>query len=336
MFMNEKSQNSLEFLKLITSELDKNNIPYWIDCGTLLGAYRESDFIEHDGDIDISVNIDHINIVTDIFKNLEKLNLIDITKYKHEGIDVSDRLIKLAYKKNNIFVDCRWMDIYFYRKKGDIYEHCLFSDQYNSKLKTPSKCIEHLNKIKIKDAEFSCPSYIKTVLKSRYGRYYMVPQTRCNEHNKEWTEVNDNVSDAYLFDDNKDPVICYTSLVGDMFHTGHFNLLKKCRDLFDKVIVGVHNDEGVMTYKDKPIDSYEVRLKNIKDTGLYDEIYENAPVITTQSFIDSLNIDFVVAGKEEDEKINKMYPINKKQLYLINRTPGISSSLLKNRIKSVL
>lgn len=334
--MNEKSQNSLEFLKLITSTLDKNNIPYWIDCGTLLGAYRESDFIEHDGDIDISVNIDHINIVTDIFKNLEKLNLIDITKYKHEGIDVSDRLIKLAYKKNNIFVDCRWMDIYFYRKKGDIYEHCLFSDQYNSKLKTPSKCIENLNKIKIKDVEFSCPSNIKTILKSRYGRYYMVPQKRCNEHNKEWTAVNDNVSDEYLFEDDKNPVICYTSLVGDMFHIGHFNLLKKCKDLFDKVIVGVHNDIDVMSYKEKPVDSYEVRLNNIKNTGLYDEIYENAPVITTQPFIDNLKIDFVVAGKEDDDKINKMYPINKKQLYLIHRTPGISSSLLKNKIKSVL
>lgn len=332
--MNEKSQNSLDFLKLITSELDKNNVPYWLDCGTLLGAYRDSNFIENDGDIDVSVNINYLDIVTNIFKNLEKLNLIGIINYKHEGNDVSDKIIKLIYKKNNVGLNCRWMDIYFYRKKGDIYEHCLFSDQYNSKFKTPSKCIEHLSKIKIKDVEFSCPSNIKTVLKLRYGRYYMVPQTRCNEYNAEWTEVNDNIDDEYLFDESKNPVICYTSLVGDIFHIGHFNLLKKCKDLFDKVIVGVHNDEDVMIYKEKPMDSYDVRLKNIKNTGLYDVIYENAPAITTQSFIDDLNVDFVVAGKEDDEKINKLYPINKKQLYLINRTPGISSSFLKNKIKN--
>jgi cytidyltransferase-like protein len=336
MITNQKSKNSLEFLKLITSEFDKNNVPYWIDCGTLLGAYRESDFIEHDDDIDISVNIDHLNVTTNTLKNLEKLSLIDIIKYQHDGVDVSDKIIKLVYKKNNSIVDSRWMDIYFYRKKGDIYEQCLFSDQYTSKLKTPSKCIDRLNKIKIQDVEVSCPSYIKTVLKLRYGRYYMVPQTRCEVHNKDWIDIDDNVCDEYLVEVDKYPVVCYTSLVGDIFHVGHFNLLKKCRDLFDKVIVGVHNDDDIMTYKNKTIDPYEVRLKNIKDTGLYDEIYENAPVITTQSFIDNLNVDFVVAGKEENNYLDKMYPINKKQLYLINRTPGISTSILKNKLMSVL
>jgi phosphorylcholine metabolism protein LicD len=81
MIINEKSKNSLEFLKLITSELDKNNIPHWIDCGTLLGAYRESDFIEHDDDIDISVNIDHLNIVTNIVANADFSGLIaDVNK----------------------------------------------------------------------------------------------------------------------------------------------------------------------------------------------------------------------------------------------------------------
>ena len=122
---------------------------------------------------------------------------------------------------------------------------------------------------------------------------------------------------------------CYTSLVGDLFHEGHYNLLKRCKKLFQKVIVGVHNDEQVMSYKEKPLDSYEVRLENVKKTGLFDEIYENAPVITTQSFIDDLEVDFVVAGRESSEKIKKMYPVDINRLHLIERTPNISSSMLR-------
>ena len=35
--------------------LNKNNIDYWLECGTLLGAIRNNDFIHNDTDIDISI-----------------------------------------------------------------------------------------------------------------------------------------------------------------------------------------------------------------------------------------------------------------------------------------
>ena len=36
------------------------------------------------------------------------------------------------------------------------------------------------------------------------------------------------------------------------------------KENFDKLIVGVHNDEQVMTYKQKPIISYKDRLDILK------------------------------------------------------------------------
>jgi lipopolysaccharide cholinephosphotransferase len=49
-------QELLNILKTIDEIFDNNKIDYWIDAGTLLGAYRNNGFIPWDDDIDISVN----------------------------------------------------------------------------------------------------------------------------------------------------------------------------------------------------------------------------------------------------------------------------------------
>ena len=76
----------------------------------------------------------------------------------------------------------------------------------------------------------------------------------CEELNKEWWEITDNAGKDNEYH------IAYTYGVYDMFHVGHLNLLSRIKDNFDRLIVGVHNDEQVMTYKQKPIISYKDRL----------------------------------------------------------------------------
>jgi len=44
-------------LQKVVEILDKNNIPYYLDCGTLLGCVRENKIMEHDSDVDVSVHL---------------------------------------------------------------------------------------------------------------------------------------------------------------------------------------------------------------------------------------------------------------------------------------
>ena len=67
--MNNKIKYSIECLKLVTDEFDENNVPYWLDYGTLLGAYRESTLISYDYDMDIGVEIKYSDKIKSILDN---------------------------------------------------------------------------------------------------------------------------------------------------------------------------------------------------------------------------------------------------------------------------
>ncbi len=51
----ELKKIQIDILNVVTEFCDKNNINYWIDCGTLLGAIRHKGYIPWDDDIDIGM-----------------------------------------------------------------------------------------------------------------------------------------------------------------------------------------------------------------------------------------------------------------------------------------
>ena len=125
----------------------------------------------------------------------------------------------------------------------------------------------------------------------------------------------------------------YTYGVYDLFHIGHLNLFKRIKQNCDKLIVGVHNDEQVMTYKNKPIINYLDRLEIVKACRYVDEIYENADLITTDDILIKLKADYVFAGNENPEYLKKYYQVSPDKLILLNRTENISTSKIKEKLK---
>jgi hypothetical protein len=65
-----------ENLLLLNDFFKKKNIKYYIDCGTLLGAIRENNFIKGDTDVDIMVSEQGFYILRQNLKELENIGFI--------------------------------------------------------------------------------------------------------------------------------------------------------------------------------------------------------------------------------------------------------------------
>lgn len=96
-----------ECLRDIAKVFNEDNIPWWVDCGTLLGAYRYGGIIPWDYDIDIAVLLpDHENV-------RRSLNRLDPAKYMVQdwsGRDFPDTFFKVYVRETKDLID-----IYFYK-----------------------------------------------------------------------------------------------------------------------------------------------------------------------------------------------------------------------------
>ena len=83
--------------------------------------------------------------------------------------------------------------------------------------------------------------------------------------------------------------VVYIDMVGDLFHYGHVFALKQCKEMGDYLIVGVHNDEDVKSYKREPVMNMDQRMKVIQGCKYVDEVIGNAPLTITNDFLESRN-----------------------------------------------
>src|SRR5438105_1698161 len=59
----------------------------------------------------------------------------------------------------------------------------------------------------------------------------------------------------------------------DLFHIGHLNLLRKCKELGDRLIVGVSTDEFNRIKGKKTIVPFEERLQIVNSIRYVDEVF---------------------------------------------------------------
>ena len=130
--------------------------------------------------------------------------------------------------------------------------------------------------------------------------------------------------------------IGYIDMVGDLFHFGHVHMIKKVYDLGYTVVLGIHSDETVESYKRKPILTMDERIKTISSCKYIHSIIKDAPLIVTKKFLDKHNIDMVFHGHllKNDFKYKKMYEIPSKlgKFTRIEYFAGISTTEIINRI----
>ena len=184
--------NSVEYLKFLTTILDEKSIPYWLECGTLLGAYREGNILTHDYDVDIGVLDDYAESMKCIIDDLTKRTAVEKLPRCKDGI-----IYQLRFPNHT---PSYRLDIYFFKRVGHRIQSNFFSTGGVAKLQINATHIDTLQTIKLGDYIFKCPNNIEQFLKVRYGKNYMIPQTTgvCEELQIAWSETTDNIGNEYL------------------------------------------------------------------------------------------------------------------------------------------
>ena len=279
--MNNKIKILNNLLENVVDILNENNIPYYLDCGTLLGIIRENSIMDKDTDIDVTTHISFWG----------KLNKIDFGKYglirtRTRGCKTKGYIISVKTKTSHwycdIYVNPAFPQLDIKNFNGKNYSIPKNSELYLSQIykdwKIPSG--QHAN----------WPKYFYTgLIKSPYSKYwdldYMIqlnpipPIPKKNNLNKLfWDTYYNNSSD-----DIKQP-----STFAEFIYTNYVNDVNKsildlgagnCRDSVffhskgNKVTPIDYNGQQNNTSIDLNLIKEDVEYFLKEDTNTYDIIY---------------------------------------------------------------
>ena len=161
-FTNEQKTIISDILKALTPLLKSENVKYWIDWGTFLGAYRDNSIIPWDKDFDLGILSKYKNKLYSIIEKTPNLSIHKESHYylnlKSEGLD-------------------HWLDINLYDKVETSDGTFLES---TSEIKPRSyKYFENLDEVELEDLKISmpCPSFqhAPELLSFMYGENWRHP-----------------------------------------------------------------------------------------------------------------------------------------------------------------
>ena len=168
-----------EVLKKIKDIFEELNIEWFLVYGTLLGAYRDKNFISHDVDIDIGVFFeDYSNEIEKKFieKGFEKKHTI--------VVDDGKFAIEETFIYNGVNVDI----FYFKKQKNKLLGYDFINEEGSSWEKTIAKYggllvrelvfpYEGLEKYNFLGIECNIPKHPERHLSSHYGKNFMKKDT---------------------------------------------------------------------------------------------------------------------------------------------------------------
>ena len=118
----------------------------------------------------------------------------------------------------------------------------------------------------------------------------------------------------------------------DLFHKGHYNILKRAKEYGDYLIVGVTGENyDIGRGKLSVHDTLAKRIENVKNTGLVDEIIVEEYLGQKIGDIIKYNVDTFVIGKDWEGKFDHLSRYC--NMVYLERTKGISSTQLREEIK---
>lgn len=179
-------------LKELVDILNQYSIPFWVDCGTCLGAYRYNGVIPWDEDIDIAILMpDAKNVKNAFFKNLDPA--------KYFVFDSSSRLHPNSYLKVfvreagefidiyhfNIFPETKTIEYFLSLEENIFLPNCWRIRERRFVKEAPFSQVFPLKKANFDGVEVPLPNDAVSYLQVRYGE------------NIEPAKVYNEITDAY-------------------------------------------------------------------------------------------------------------------------------------------
>ena len=155
---------------------NNNNLEFSLCMGTLLGAFRNGDFIDWDYDIDVAVKYEDKTSILDCIPEFEKFG-IKVCRY--DGA-------LLSLERNNSYID-----FYFFKKYYYLWRKCVPG------IVTRNSFIEDTKKINFLGTEYNIPSETDGYLKYHYGDWKTPNKESTLIGNSSYIKFRDKIN--YLF-----------------------------------------------------------------------------------------------------------------------------------------
>lgn len=169
-------QNAFLTLCDLKKVFDEHKINFWISDGTLLGYYRDKDFISHDPDIDVGIFIEDWDQNILYFLKNSGFNVFYEFGKEECGLEY-------AVQKRNIKIDLFFF--YKYLPKRNAYWHAAWmqDDKVDNSLRKMIRiCYEpfELQKITFLGVDFLAPDNIEKYIIQKYGKDWKTPKVNWN------------------------------------------------------------------------------------------------------------------------------------------------------------
>jgi len=132
-----------------------------------------------------------------------------------------------------------------------------------------------------------------------------------------------------LFSDGRRPNpgdrVVYIDGAFDLFHYGHVEALRKCRELGEFVIAGIYEEDVVRRLNkvniSMPIQTLHERVLTVLQCRYVDEVVIGAPFAVTESLIKALGVTVVVHGRHDVDPVKSLPDIH--EPYRVPKEMGI-------------
>lgn len=114
----------------------------------------------------------------------------------------------------------------------------------------------------------------------------------------------------------------------DLFHIGHLNVLRRLRELGDRLVVGVSTDEFNAIKGKKPVVPFEQRIELVRSIRYVDEAFAESTWEQKRQDVADHGVDVFGMGEDWKGKFDELHDLGVEIVYL-PRTQGISTTEMK-------